>query len=163
MGWPISEVFGFAIAFSRRSVIFGRFLIEDGVDAGDDDVHLREDVVGEIEVAFGEDVDFDSGEDRDAVDFLVGFANALDVFDGALVVEAVGEGQVLGVVGDGHVLIAARFRGLGHFFDGVPAVGFDGVHVHVALQVLLRDQRGQGMLLRRDRSRRRFSRISGGM
>ena len=57
------DVLGFEIAFSRRSVILAGFLIEDGMDAGDDDVHLREDVVGEIEVAVGENVDFDAGED----------------------------------------------------------------------------------------------------
>src|ERR1700733_2715635 len=73
-----------------------RFLIEDGVDAGDDDVHLRQYVVGEIESAVGEDVDFDAGEDGDAFDLFSGFANALDVGDGARVVESVGEGQVLG-------------------------------------------------------------------
>ena len=44
------------------------FLIEDGVHAGDDDIHLREHVVGEIEVAVGQDIDFDAGKDRDAFD-----------------------------------------------------------------------------------------------
>ena len=36
------------------------------------------------------------------------------------------------MVGDGHVFVAALFGGFGHFLDGVAAVGFDGVHVHVA-------------------------------
>ena len=157
------EVLGFSMALSRRSVIFAGILIEDGVHAGDDDVHLGEHVVGEIEIAVGEDVDFDAGKDRDAVDLLARGANARDVLDGALVVEAVGEGQVLGVVGDGHVLVAARLGGLGHFFDRVLAVGFDGVHVDVALQIVLRDQ----AWAERDLSARsispRFSRISGGM
>jgi hypothetical protein len=40
-------------------------LIEEGVDAGDDDVHLSEGFIGEIELAVGEDVDFDAGEDTD--------------------------------------------------------------------------------------------------
>ena len=84
---------------------------------------------------------------------LFGGVDACDVLDGALVVEAVGEGQILGVVGDGHVFIAARFCGLGHFFDRVLAVGFDGVHVNVALDIFLGDELGQGMVLRRDRSR----------
>ena len=66
---------------------------------------------------------------------------------GALVVEAVGEGQVLGVVGDGHVFVAVCLGGLGHFFDGVAAIGLDSVHVDVALQVGLLDQSRQGMLL----------------
>ena len=40
-------------------------LIEAGVDAGDDDVHLGEGGVVEVEWAVGEDVDFDAGEDAD--------------------------------------------------------------------------------------------------
>ena len=106
-----------------------------GVDAGDYEVHLFEDGVGEIERAVGENVDFDSGEDADAVDFVVRGADAFDVLDRALVVESVGEGEVFGMVGDGHVLVAVGAGGLGHFFDGVAAIGFDGVHVDVALQV----------------------------
>ena len=105
-----------------------------------------EHLVGEIEITVGQNVDFDAGEDGDALDFLAGFANALDVGDGARVVESVGEGQVFGMVGDGHVFVAAGLGGLGHFFDGVAAVGFDGVHVDVALEIGLRDQRGQGMV-----------------
>ncbi len=40
-------------------------LVEEGVDAGDDDVHLGEGGVVEVEGAVGEDVDFDAGEDAD--------------------------------------------------------------------------------------------------
>ena len=124
-----------------------RLLIEYGMHAGDDYIHLGEHIVGQIEIAVGEDVDFDAGKDRNALDLLVGLADALDVDDGALVVESVGEGQVLGVVGDGHVFVAARLGGLGHFLDGVLAIGFDGVHVHVALQILLGDQHRQRVVL----------------
>ena len=74
--------------------------------------------------------------------WLIGLANLLNVSDGARVVEAVGEGQVLGVVGDGDVFVAVRLGGFGHFFDGVLAVGFDGVHVHVALKIFQSDQSG---------------------
>ena len=41
-------------------------LVEVGVDAGYDDVHLGEGGVVEVEGAVGEDVDFDAGEDADA-------------------------------------------------------------------------------------------------
>ena len=109
-----------------------------GMDAGDDDVHLGEHGVGEIERAIGEDIHFDAGEDADAVELLSGSADALDVLSGALVIESIGEGEVLGVVGDGHVFVAAIAGGLGHFFDGAPAVGFDGVHVDVAKYIVLR-------------------------
>ena len=69
---------------------------------------------------------------------VVGGANARDVLDRPLVVETVGEGQVLGVVGDGDVLVAALLGGFGHLLDGVAPVGFDGVHVHFAAHVLRR-------------------------
>ncbi len=39
-------------------------LVEAAVDAGDDDVHLGEGAVVEVELAFGEDVDFDAGRMR---------------------------------------------------------------------------------------------------
>ena len=53
-------------------------LLEAGVDAGDDDVHLGEDFVVEVERAVGEDVDLNAGEDADAAfHLLVDFANAL--------------------------------------------------------------------------------------
>ncbi len=123
----------------------GRALVEMGVHAGDDDVHLLEHGVGEVEGAVGQDVHFDAGKNCDLAQHVVHGANALDVFDGALVVEAVGKCQVLRVVGDGHVLVAILLGGRGHFFDGVAAVSFDGVHVDVALQVGLGDQIGQGM------------------
>ena len=108
-------------------------LLEAAVDAGDDDVHLCEHFVVEIERAVGEDVDFNAGEDADAAfHLLVDFANALHMFEGALFVEAVGHGQVFGVVGDGDVLEPALDGGLSHLGDGVAAVGCRGVHVHVA-------------------------------
>ena len=44
-------------------------------------------------------------------------ANVLDVLDRPFIVEAVGEGQVLRVVGDGHVFVAAFAGGFGHFLD----------------------------------------------
>src|ERR1700751_1386717 len=81
------------------------FLVELGVNAGDDKVHLREDLVGEVEVALAEDIDLNSGEDLDAFHAIADFANTLDVYEGALVVEAIGEGQVLRVIGDGDVLV----------------------------------------------------------
>jgi hypothetical protein len=67
---------------------FGRLfagLFEVGVNAGDDDVHLREDIVGKIERAVFEDVYLDAGEDADAAfEFLLDFADAADVLEGAL-------------------------------------------------------------------------------
>jgi len=53
----------------------------------------------------------------------------------AFVGQAVGEGEIFRVIGDGHVLIAAGAGGFGHLFDGIAAIGFDGVHVDVAADV----------------------------
>ena len=61
----------------------------------------------------------------------------------ALVREPIGERQILGVVGDGHVLVAALPSGFCHFFDRVAAVGFNSVHVHIAADVAQFDQHGQ--------------------
>ncbi len=72
-----------------------RFLVEGRVNAGDDDVHLLKYGVGEVEFTVGEDVDLDAGHDGDAVDLLVSGVNTGDVLGRALVVETVGEGQVL--------------------------------------------------------------------
>ena len=63
----------------------------------------------------------------------------------ALIIKTIGHGQVLGMIGNGHVFVSTFKRGLGHFFDGVAAIGFDGVHVHVALDVLLSNQLRQAI------------------
>ena len=52
------------------------------------------------------------------------------------------------MIRDRHVFVAACLRRFGHFFDGVSAIRLDRVHVHIALQVRLRDEAGQGMVLR---------------
>ena len=59
-------------------------LVEVRVHAGDDQIHLFEHGVGEIERAVGKNVDFDSGEDSDSVDLFIRGANTFDVLDGAL-------------------------------------------------------------------------------
>ncbi len=111
-------------------------LVKARVDAGDDHVHLGEDFVVEVERAIGQNVDLDAGEDADAAfHLLVHFTDAADVFERALFIEAVGHGQVFGVVGDGDVLIAPGECGVGHFANGVVAIGGGGVHVHVAFDI----------------------------
>ena len=108
-------------------------LLEARVNAGDYNVHLREDFVVEIEGAVGKDVDFDSCKDADAaLHLLVDFADAGDVFEGALLIEPIDHGQVFGVVGDGDVLQTALDSGFGHLRDGVVSVTCGRVHVHVA-------------------------------
>src|SRR5579871_379376 len=111
-------------------------LVEAAVDAGDDDVHLGEGGVVEVELAFSENVDLDAGENADApLHLSVDLADALDVSEGALVVHAVGHGEIFAVVGDGDVFQATGKSGLGHLADGVSTVGFGRVHVQVAVNV----------------------------
>ena len=128
-------------------------LVEVGVDAGDDDVHLGEGGVVEIEGAVGEDVDLDAGEDADFsgvlfAELIVDLADALDVFEGAEVVEAAGHGEGFGVIGDGDVAEAAGHGGFGHLTDGVAAVGGVGVHVEIAVDVGADDEVGEGVVRR---------------
>ena len=88
---------------------FRRLLIEGGVNAGDDHIHLCEYFVGKIEIAVGEDVDFDAGEDGGPFDSGVSFADALDMGERASVVQSIGEGEILGMIGD-QWCYARRFR-----------------------------------------------------
>ena len=53
------------------------------------------------------------------------------------------------MVRDRDVFVSASPRSLGHLFNRVLAVSFDGVHVYVALNVLFGNQLGQSMFLRR--------------
>ncbi len=111
------------------------------MNAGDDDVELRERVVFQIELAFAEDVDLDAGEEVDAAFHLgVHLPHAGGVGERATVVHAVGHGEVLAVVGDGDVAAPARKGGLGHLADGAGAVGLGRVHVDVAVEVGERDE-----------------------
>ncbi len=112
-----------------------RLLVESRVHAGDHHIHLFQHRVGEIELAIGQDVHFDARHDGDAVGLLVGGTNARNVLLGTLVIEAVGERQVFGVIGDGDVLVAALFGRRRHLVNGALSVGFDGMHVHFAAQV----------------------------
>src|ERR1035437_1992930 len=108
--------------------------------AGHHNVLLLQHRVGEIELAVGQDIHFNAGHDGDAIRLLVGSVNTGDVLHGALVIEAVGEGQIFRVIGDGDVLVATLFGRRCHLVNRALPVGFDGVHVYLATQVLHTDQ-----------------------
>src|SRR5271157_1331510 len=112
-----------------------RFLIERGVHAGYDNIHLLKHGVAEIELAIGQDVHFNPGHDRDAVSLLIGSTDASDVLLGSLIIQPIGESQVLGVVGNRNIFVAALLRRLGHLVNGAAPVGFDSVHVHFTANV----------------------------
>ena len=62
----MTETFGFEIAFRQACGHRVAILVEVGVDAGDDDIHLLEHGIGEVECAVDENVDFNPGEDAEA-------------------------------------------------------------------------------------------------
>ena len=66
--------------------------------------------------------------------------------EGAFFVEAVGDGDGFGMVGEGDVFVAERARGCGHFFDGIFAVGGGGVHLQIAANVVERDELREALL-----------------
>ena len=81
-------------------------LIERGVHRGDDEIERGEAVVGQVERAVRLDVAFDAGQQPDAGAFGIHGANASGVRERAALVEAVGHGERLAVIGDGDVLRA---------------------------------------------------------
>ena len=113
------------------------------MDRRDDDVELGEAVVGEIEAAVGEDVAFDSGEQREVLEASVQCPNARGVLERPALVEAIGHGERLAVVGDGDVLATEAMRGLRHRGQVVSPVGLRRVHVQIATQIGERDERRQ--------------------
>ena len=66
----------------------GTILIELRMHARDNDVHLLQHRVGEVERAVGQDVYFDASENLDLIGPVRDRANALDMLHGALVVQA---------------------------------------------------------------------------
>ena len=77
---------------------------------------------------------------------LVQAPHALGELDDALLVEAVGHGQRLGVVRDGDVLVAQGAGGFGHLLERGAAVARDRVHVQIAADLGQFDQARQAAL-----------------
>src|SRR5437762_8205707 len=116
--------------------------------AGNTQIHLLKHRVREVKIAVGEDIYFDSGKDSVPLHVFVCLANALDVLFGALVIQAVGEGKVLGMIRDGHVFVSTLAGSKSHLFNCATAIGLNRVHVHVALDVTLFDQTRKSVLFR---------------
>src|SRR5256885_4880030 len=117
------------------------------MDAGDDQVHFVQHFAGKIQFTIGEDIYFDSREYADVLDSFVGLADLANVLDSPFVVQSVSKCEVLGVVGNGHVFVAAFTSGSGHLFDRAATVGLDRVHVNVAANVAQFDQPRKSVLL----------------
>ena len=110
---------------------------------GDHDVELRQAVVGQVHRAVGADVALDAGQQRDAVQFVVQRAHGRRMGECATLVEAVGHGQRLAVVGDGQIGQAGLARRQRHRANRVLAVGRGRVAVEVAAQVVAFHQQRQ--------------------
>ena len=126
---------GFSIAASDA---LGHRLLGDrerGVDAGDDPVERRQQVVGVVERAVEADVDLRAGEQAEAALALVPLADLLDPLPEPLGGDVVAEAVAGGVVGDRQVGVAALARRLGHLLERVAAVGEGRVGVQVAADV----------------------------
>ena len=85
-------------------------------------------------VPSAQDVALDAGEQADAR-VAIQRADTRGMGQRPPLVEPVGHGEGLAVVGDGDVLETRVVRGLCHGFDGVFAVGFGRVRVEIATQV----------------------------
>ena len=122
--------------------------------AGNDDVHLLEYGIGEVKRSIGQNVHLDTSENSYfallgfVIERVVHRADSLDVLNRALVIQAIGECQVLRMVGDSHVLVTMFGCSFGHLFNGVAPVSLDSVHMHVATQVSLCDQHRQSVICR---------------
>ncbi len=120
--------------------------LEVAVDGADDPVGATEEVVVHVEGAVFEDVDLDAGEDPDSVDSGVGCGDGVEVAGEAVGSHAVGDPDVLRVVGDGDEGVAEVPGGFGHLDDGVAPVGLGGVHVEVAADVVCGEEGGQAVV-----------------
>src|ERR1700690_764728 len=76
----------------------GGTLVEMGMDAGDDQIHLFEDRVGEAERAIGEDIAFDSGENSNALNFSIAGPNTFILFVPGLTFKPMANSKFFGVV-----------------------------------------------------------------
>src|SRR5437667_12540885 len=92
------------------------------MNTGNDNVHFGEDGIREVEFPVGENVNFDAGVDGDALDLVAGRADALDVRQGAFMIETSGEGPVSAMVCDGNVVIPARLCCFWQLLCGVAAI-----------------------------------------
>ena len=142
----------------RLEHALGRARVGRVVHRGDDPVEQREILVGDVDLAVRADVRLDAGEDRQLREAL---AQRLDLLE-LRVQPAVAE--VVRVVGDGVVLVAARDRALEHLLERALAVGRPvRVRVQVAADVAQLDELRQLARAAPPRARREFSRSSGGI
>ncbi len=116
-------------------------LVERGVRRRHHNIELIEHLVGIVESAVGQDVDFGSRQQPNVLGLSVELPDSLDVREQGVDLESAGESRTAGVVGDGKSLEAAAARDPDELFEGVPSVRRGAVHVQVTSNVVLFDQR----------------------
>ena len=119
------------------------------MDAHQNDIELLQDFIRVIEAAITQDIHLRACPDSYALDFLPRRFDALDVLHGALLIQAIGDGYGLRMVGDEDVFIAELLGGLRHLLDAGLAIRGSGVHLQVTLDVPQFYQPGELTLLRR--------------
>ena len=117
--------------------------------AGNHDIHLLQNRVRQIQRPIRQNIHFNPSQHSNTFQFLIHFPNPRNMLHRPRIIQSIRHRQILRMVGNGHVLVAAFPRGLRHFLNRVLPVGFDGMHVYIAAQVFHGDQLGQRMFLRR--------------
>ena len=112
------------------------------------DVEALEDAIGKVETAVGKDVDLAAVQDRDLRIQLAQPGNFVGLPRDRIHREVPRRGGMRRMVGNRHVLVAESAAHLHHRFDRVAAVAELGVHVEIAADVALRQQRRQRAALR---------------
>ena len=123
---------GEAIARSTRSVICDSVCSNPEWTDAMTMSERREAVVGQVERAVRPDVALDAGKQGDPLHARVDRPDRLGVREGAALVEPVGHGQRLAVVGDREVFETGGARRPRHRFDPRLTVGRGRVAVEVA-------------------------------
>jgi len=95
-----------------------------------------------IESVF-EDIDLGRFQDLDAAHLCVHAVDLVELPGEALGVHAVGDSDMLGVVANGEIVIAAVFGRARHFLDRILAVGGGGVDMEIAADVIDGNEMGQ--------------------
>ena len=109
----------------------------------DDDVEGCEAIVGEVEPAVGKDIDLGSGQHGKPFERFRKLANVLGMRQRPGLVQAVGHGQRLRVIGNRDELEAPGLCGGGHGLEPLAAVGLGGMHVQIAPEIGRFNQPGQ--------------------
>ena len=110
------------------------------MDTCHDPISLGEDLVGQVEPAAFQNIDFNSLEDPEASEPAVDRVDFFPLAEKLIGIEPPGHGDAFGMIGHGQIREASLPGRGGHFLDGGHAVGPRAMGVQVAAEVLQPDQ-----------------------